>query len=451
MNILIMLRLLHQLEQLRRHERWTRPQLEAYQVEALSRLREYAYTRSPFYRQFHAGQTDRPLHELPVLTKVTMMEQFDELVTDRAVHLEDVRAHIHRDTEGRRFLGRYRVNATSGSSGQPGLFLFDPAEWLAILASFARAHEWAGAKVSLTHRMKMASVASISPWHMSAQVGAAVKSWWMPALRLAATEPLPEIVRQLNDWQPEMLVAYASMLRILANEQLAGRLRIHPYLIFVSSEVLTEETRQLVKAAWDHAPFNEYATTETGGLAAEYGSGGQMVLFEDLAIVEIVDELNRPVPPGVYGDKVLVTTLFSRTQPLIRYQLNDRVRLAAGPTPLTLPFARIDDIQGRVEDILYLPGVAGREVAIHPLAFHQILDPLLVTGWQVHQEVDGLNVLLSGTTNGTTEQRLVDSLSQVLAVKGVIVPAIRVQRVSAIPKTTAGKAPLIRSNHEGQK
>jgi phenylacetate-coenzyme A ligase PaaK-like adenylate-forming protein len=170
-----------------------------------------------------------------------------------------------------------------------------------------------------------------------------------------------------------------------------------------------------------------------------------MVLFEDLAIVEVVDEHNRPVPPGVYGDKVLVTTLFSRTQPLIRYQLNDSVRLAARPSPLNLPFACIDGIQGRVEDILYLPGVTGREVAIHPLAFHQVLDPLPVSGWQVNQKADGLNILLSGTTNGTAEQRLVDSLSQTLATKGVIVPPIRVKRVPVISKTTAGKAPLIKA------
>ena len=53
MNIQIMLKRLRTLEQLRKHERWTRPQLEAYQAEALRRLREYAYAHSPFYQRFH--------------------------------------------------------------------------------------------------------------------------------------------------------------------------------------------------------------------------------------------------------------------------------------------------------------------------------------------------------------------------------------------------------------
>lgn len=447
MNIQIVLKLLHQLEQLRRHERWTRPQLEAYQAEALRRLREYAYARSPFYQQFHKGLTDRPLHELPVLTKAMMMEHFDELGTDRSVSLRDVRAHLQSDLDGGKYLGRYRVNATSGSSGSPGIFLFDSSEWLSILASFARAHEWAGANVNLRHRMKMASVASVSPWHMSAQVGKTLDSWWMPALRLAATETLPVIVRRLNEWRPDMLVAYASMLRILANEQLAGRLRIHPHLIFASSEVLTEETRLLAKTAWDHPPFNEYAATETGGLAAECKADQLMYLFEDLAIVEVVDEHNRPVAPGRFGDKLLITTLFSRTQPLIRYQLNDSIRLAVRSDTPDLPFAVIDAIQGRMEDVFYLPGIGGKsEVMIHPLTFHQILDPLPVSGWQVIHKPDGLSVLLAGVQNGLNDHLFVDALDRSLAKQGAVAPPITVQRVQAIPKTTAGKAPLIRAS-----
>jgi len=125
MDIGIMLKLLHTLEQLRKHERWTRPQLEAYQAEALRRLREYAYAHSPFYQKFHQGLTDRPLHELPVLTKARMMEHFDEMVTDRTLRLEDVRAYAAQGEAGQRYQNRFWVNATSGSSGHPGFFLFD--------------------------------------------------------------------------------------------------------------------------------------------------------------------------------------------------------------------------------------------------------------------------------------------------------------------------------------
>ncbi len=453
MDLQLILKLMNNLEQMRQHERWTRPQLQAYQAESLSRLREFAYAHSPFYQQFHNGLFDRPLHELPVLTKATVMEHFDELVTDQTVRLEDVRAHMATDREGKRFLDRYWVTATSGSTGKPGVFLFNRDEWVAFLASFGRAHEWAGVPMMPTHSMKMASVAALtsgSPWHASAQMAASAKSWWMrawmPMLSFDAAQPLEQIARQLNAWQPHLLTGYPSMMRILADEQLAGRLHIHPHMIIPGSEVLTDETRRRIEAAWGHLPFDGYGATEAGGwLAAETSDHTGLYLYEDNLIFEVVDEQYRPVPPGVYGDKVLITVLTSRTQPLIRYELSDSVRLAADTDSGNLPFARIDGIQGRTEDLLRLPGVSGGEVAVHPITFHHVLDSLPVSGWQVVQEVDGLRVLLSGGLNGANDSTLVDALTHGLAAQNVIVPPISVQHVNAIPKNATGKAPLIKA------
>jgi phenylacetate-coenzyme A ligase PaaK-like adenylate-forming protein len=127
-----------------------------------------------------------------------MMEQFDELVTDRAIRLEAVKEHLKNLSGGKRFLGRYWVNATSGSSGHPGLFLFNRAEWITVLASFVRAREWADVKLNLTRRVKTATVASTTSFHMSAQVNATAQSWWMPEIHLAASEPVETIVARLT-------------------------------------------------------------------------------------------------------------------------------------------------------------------------------------------------------------------------------------------------------------
>lgn len=453
MDLQLLLKLMNTLGQMRQHERWTRPQLEKYQAKSLRRLRQYAYARSPFYQWFHKGLTDRQLQELPVLTKAMVMENFDELVTDRSVRLEDVQAHMASDREGNRFLNRYWVTATSGSTGHPGTFLFSRDEWVVVVATLGRAHEWAGVPMTPTHRMKMASVASLntgSPWHMGAQVATTFQSkWmraWMPTLSFDAAQPLAEIVQQLNDWQPHMLAGYASMMRILADEQLAGRLHIHPHMIVPGSEVLTDETRRRIEAAWGHQPFNAYGATEGGGgLAAETSDHSGLYLFEDNVIFEVVDEQYRPVPPGVYGDKVLITTLFSRTQPLIRYELSDSLRLAADSGSGNLPFAKIDGIQGRTSDILRLPGVSGGEVAVHPITFHHVLDYLPVSGWQVVQEADGLRVLLSGAPNGVKGSTLVDVLARSLGAQNVVALPIIVQHVDVIPKNATGKAPLIKA------
>lgn len=446
MNIRIMLKLLHTLEQLRKHERWTRSQLENYQAAALQELRAYAYERSPFYQRFHKGLMDRPLAELPVLTKAMLMENFDDLVTDRTLQLENIRRFAKEGEVGQRFQDRYYVNATSGSSGYPGFFLFDESEWAFVLASFARGQEWSGVHINLMRQQKMATVASISPWHMSSQVAATVKSWWRPSLRVPASQPISKTVEQLNEWQPEVLISYASMAGALAEEQLAGRLQIHPRVAYVASEVLTSQTKQRVKEAWGDEPYNQYAATETAGIASEHLSCRHMHFYEDLVITEVVDEQYRPVPAGEYGAKILVTTLFSRTQPLIRYELNDSVRVSADEHACALPFKVLEGVQGRVEDSLMLPALSGGDVLIRPLVINRIMDIAPVSGWQIQQQADqGLVVLLSGTRNGVTNEWLAEQINRSLSQEGAQVPYVRVQRVLEIPKTAAGKAPLIRA------
>jgi phenylacetate-CoA ligase len=446
MSIQIMLKLLHTLEQLRKHEHWTRQQLEAYQSKALRDLRKYAYEQSPFYHTFHKGLMDRPLTELPVLTKAILMENFDDIVTDRTLHLEDVRHFAENGEVGQHFKDRYYVTATSGSSGHPGFFLFDESEWTSVLASFARGQEWSGVKINLARQQKMATVASISPWHMSSQVATTVQSWWRPSLRIPASQPLSKTVEQLNEWQPEVLISYASMAGNLAEEQLAQRLHIHPKVVYVASEVLTSQTKNRVKEAWGDEPYNQYAATETAGIASEHQACRHMHFYEDLVITEIVDEHYNPVPAGEYGAKILVTTLFSRTQPLIRYEINDSVRVSAEPHTCGLPFAVLESVQGRVEDSLMLPAISGGKVLIRPLVINRIMDIAPVSGWQINQQADqGLVILLSGTRNGMTDHWLAEKIDQSLLQEGAHVPYIRIQHVSEIPKTAAGKAPLIKA------
>ena len=137
-NLSVVLRVLGRRHRLRRRDQWTREQLQAYQARALRQLREHAYTHSPFYRRFHAGSIDRPLREVPVLTKAMVMEHFDELVTDPAVRLAEVEAHLAALDGNQRYRGRYWVAATSGTTGRRGIFLWDLDEWVTVLASYNR-------------------------------------------------------------------------------------------------------------------------------------------------------------------------------------------------------------------------------------------------------------------------------------------------------------------------
>jgi putative adenylate-forming enzyme len=429
---------------LRRHERWSRAALDSHRAAGLSQLRKWAAERSPFYRRFHAGYESRPLEELPVLPKAQLMESFDELVTDGQVRLADVREFLARLEDYRLFQDRYWVARTSGSTGAPGVFLWGRAEWTTVVASYARAQEWAGVDANLMRRTRIGVVSSRIPWHQSALVGMSVDSAFVPVQRFDATAPLAEIVEGLNAWQPENLICYASMGRILAEEQLAGRLRLSPRAVMCSSEVLTPESRARIRSAFGVEPFNVYAATEPAGVAAEC-ERHRLHLFEDLVITEVVDDRNRPVPAGEVGAKVLVTVLFSRTQPLIRYEMSDTICLSDTRCECGRELGLVDRIEGRTEDVLVLPSAGGTTVSIHPNVFHGVLEPLPVTQWQVEQRPGAIIVRIVRGEASVSREIVAAGLERALTGAGAKPVSIGVELVDAVEKTPLGKTPLIKA------
>jgi phenylacetate-coenzyme A ligase PaaK-like adenylate-forming protein len=430
-----------------RRDGWSRQRLLAHQACALAALRTFTYARSPFYQKFHAGLMDRPLEDLPVLTKAELMRNFDDVVTDRAIRLGDVEEHLARTGGAERFAGRYTISASSGSTGQRGFFLFDPSEWGMLLATYGRPAWWAGLNfrlIHLIHPLRVAGFSSPVPWHQTAQVGASTTSRLAPSLRLDGTRPVAEVVEPLNQWKPDLLTTYASLARALAEEQLAGRLQIAPRMIGVGGEVLTREARNRIEEAWGKVLYDQYGASETGILAAECDRHAGLHLFEDLTVVEVVDADGRPVRPGDFGERVLVTVLFRHTQPLIRYELSDKVRMAAEPCPCGRPFRVIDAVQGRVEETLYFPTAAAGRVAIDPVVFEAVLDTVPATQWQVVQEPASLDILLTGLAADFRDEAIAEPLRRELASRGAAAPEIRVRRVAAIPRGATGKAPLIR-------
>ena len=431
----------------RRRDHWDAAQITAHQDHALRELRRATYAGSEFYRRHHAGLHDAPLDQLPSVTKADLMEHFDEAVTTPDLSLADLEDHLRSLTQiggdpGRPWKSRWWTAATAGTTGRHGSFIWNRSEWGTILASYARANDWAGISAGPTRPVKMALVSSRVPTHQSAVVGASLRSGFVPTLRLDVTAPMDETVAALNRFQPRVLVGYASALEPLAAEQLAGRLHISPEGVMSASEVLSAHAASELEAAWGRAPFDVYAATETAGIASPCTYRNRHV-YEDLLIIEPVDQAGNPVPPGTTGAKLLVTVLFSRTLPLIRYEMSDTVKLGGRGCPCGRCFAILADIEGRIEDVLQLPGQAGK-VSVHPIVFHHVLDQAAVSGWQVIQEAAGLRVLLAGLAPGASTEGVSAAVAGALKEAGVVDTAVDIQLVDRVERTALGKAPFVR-------
>jgi phenylacetate-CoA ligase len=421
---------------------WSRERLVALQQSRLRAVLAHAVEHSSYYREtLGPDAPKRPLAELPTLSKPALMEHFDRIVTDPALVVDELETFLADADPGAAYRDAYRVFATSGATGIPGLFVFSHEEfahWIAVgLAALARA--------GVTPATRLIAIGAPSDVHITRQLFAAFQAGRQGVPRLSVITPVAEMVEALNAYQPEALIAYASIAGALADEQLEGRLHIQPDLIATTSEVLTDETEERIHAAWGQLPVNAYAATEAPGIAIGSFDHVGMHVFEGSVVIEVVDDSGDPVLPGVAGTKVLLTSLVNRAQPLIRYELTDAIMLAEGPDPSGRPYLRIARVDGRSGDILRFPAVTGGEIAVHPYRLRSPFSAMLdVRQYQIVREPDGLRVRIVPGISAPADlpDRVREAIAHQLEEAGAAPTQILVEQVDELERDPGHAAKL---------
>lgn len=348
----------------------------AQQRARLADMVTHARSASPFYRELYQGLPERvqSVEQLPITDKKMLMGRFDDWITDREVTLEKIRAFVaDPDRVGERFLGRYTVAATSGTTGRPGFFLTDDRTMAVFSAMALRTlTAWLGFGDFVRLLRGGGRVAfSVAPGHTATGVPAAraqrsAKGCKRILLMLVHT-PVVELVSRLNAFHPAILAAYASTAKFLANERKAGRLDIRPVLVVSYAEELSVDDYDEIAEVFGAKIGNTYAATECPFLS--YSCEHKWLhVNADWAILEPVDADYRPVPPGEHSHTVLLTNFANRLQPILRYDLGDSVIQRRDPCPCGNPLPAIR-VEGRSAEVLSFSGANGERVSIPPLAF----------------------------------------------------------------------------------
>jgi putative adenylate-forming enzyme len=437
-------------------EGWSREQLLAFQNRKLDALVRHAVAKSPFYKEFYKGlDLSGPtidIKSLPVLTKKAVMDNFDRFVTDPKVTLSSVYSHMDQIKTDRYYRGRYRVLTTAGSSGLKGVFIYGTLAWSTILAAVMRAGTFMG--VSPYRRMRIGSIGGGSPLNLSYRRALGMDFGLHKIQRLLVTSPLEQLVSDINGFQPQYIHAYPSMATLLAEEQLEGKLNIKPEYLLTGGELVNEAMRRVIRRAWGIRPFQSYSATE-GLLAVECDHHRGMHIFEDLCIVEVVDDENRPVPDGVPGRKILLTNLFQFREPLIRYEISDMIAIDPDPCSCGRPFRLISSIAGRNDDIFYLEGTSGESAPVHPLNFHSVLAVLeSIKEYQVVLGDDSIIILVVPRDKWSTAEtdRLTEMIRRKLQELNIKPPRVLVKIVDRIERDDRhmGKMVIISQELEGR-
>ena len=367
----------------RRITRGTPEMLAARQHERLNELVKFARANSRFYAEKYRGLPDdiTDVRLLPPVTKVELMEHFDDVVTDPSMRKADVMKYISDlGSIGKPFMGKYMVWTTSGTTGTPGIFLEDK-NWDAVITAvnvLRMGGEWYTMDVIRGMMKAGGNSASVFAGNghflgvtMLERQHSSNRSRGKRIRLVPVTLPIHEIVKQLNEFQPAMFAGYSSALGLLAQEQLEGRLNIHPSIVISSAEPLSDENRALIQQAFGVPPRNNYGCSE-GGVMGYECTHGHMHINADWIIFEPVDANHDPIPAGQLSDRTLITNLANRVMPIIRYELGDRVTLLPEKCGcgITLPLIKVE---GRTDEILRFKSPDGGLIPILPLALWSVI------------------------------------------------------------------------------
>lgn len=432
-------------ENLLGHASWSRSELLEHQERQLRSLLSTTIEHSSWYER-SIGEfvnRQRPLSEFPVMTKEILMSNFDEIVLDKRVTLAGVEEHLSGANWGERYLGKYYVFPTGGTSGLRAIIIYDEQAWCNQVSSLIRFLQHA----DLQPDGRVIAIGANSALHISGRAYAELRKWRPGAPDLDVTMPMSAITDALNDYQPNTIITYPSFIRALAVEQQSGRLKISPTMFGAVAESLSDDIRSLAREVWNVEILNRYNATEIGCAASECARSNGLHLPEDLVIFESVDDDNQPVPDSTPGRKLLITTLANSVQPLIRYELTDLLAVTEKTCSCGLPFARIVSISGRREELLSLPGVDGRirEVPAIYLAAPLVKVPFLKQFQIVlrQEELEARLVVADPRMAAEAQRRAHMEISDVLNNRGVNI-LLRVSVVDKIPRQgTAAKIKLV--------
>lgn len=332
----------------------SRAALERHQTQRLAALLPHVRDHSPFYRARIAAPTADALHAMVPIDKATMMASFDHLNT-LGIRREDALRTALAAEESRDFrptLKGVTVGMSSGTSGSRGLFLVSDTERYA----------WSGTMLA---RLLPGSLLSTRQDRVAFFLRAnsnlyeALGSRRLHFAYFDLLEPLAQQLPRLRALDPSMLVGPPSLLCMLAAAQARGEISLRPARVISVAEVLEPLDEARIRRAFGTTVHQVYQATE--GMLGTTCVYGTVHLCEDLLRIErdYVDTLRRRFMP-------IVSDLYRRTQPILRYRLNDVLMERETPCQCGSVLTGLEQIEGRADDVFLADVGRGRSVPVYP-------------------------------------------------------------------------------------
>ncbi len=348
--------------------RKTREQIKNIQEKKFRKLIKFAFNYSQYYNELYttAGITRENLDsidiaELPTVNKFEVLINFDKLITCKDITQKELADFDNnKSLDDKLCKGKYHVVHSSGSTGSPAYFLYDKSAWDNMLAGMLRGSLWDMSFFDILKfvisRPKIMYVAATDGRYGGAMaVGDGIEGIGASQLFVDINTPLNEWVSKINDFKPNVIIGYPSAVKILGELVESGEISISLIRLVSCGEPLNSGLREYFEKTFNAVVANYYGASEALILGAETNTNEGMYLFDDMNYFEIIN------------DKMYVTCLYNFAQPLIRYEISDKLNIKADSLS-KYPFTRVETILGRDEDILWFKNKDEEKEFLHPLS-----------------------------------------------------------------------------------
>lgn len=446
------LKTLTDLYRLKKNMKLSAEKMRSLQNGKLRKLLRFAWEHSSYYRAVfeRAGITEEQLDTLPLscfptIDKQALLEHFDELVTVSDLKQENLREFDAGEAADRKpYQGKYHVVHSSGSTGKPGYFVYDEDAWSQMLLGIIRAALWGMSMPQilglLMKRPRIVYIAATDGRYGGAMaVGDGIDGVGAKQMYLDIKTPVAEWIRQIREFQPNIVMGYPSAIKILAQLMENGEVGLDAERVISCGEPLGTSLRTYLEKIFRTQVVNFYGSSESLALGVETNPKDGMLLFDDMNVIEVEN--------GV----MYLTCLYNYAQPLIRYRLSDRLTLKA-PEGGELPFTRAVGLLGRNEDVLWFEDGRGNREFLHPLA----IEGFCIEGlkdYQFRQTTKDTFEMFAETEHGASKERIrqemLQQMREILSEKKLDFVQFYVNFVNEIlPDIRTGKKPLIFASNE---
>lgn len=311
--------------------------------EVLSRLRQnkleslekFLISNSTYYAK--TIHRNGGLLQIPIISKAAYFENFDDINTVNIKYKEAMEVAIKAETS-RDFsssIGDIAVGLSSGTTGNRGIFITSSKErnhWVAAMIHKVIGFKFRKRKIAFFLRSNN-------------QLYENSNSSFIQFNYFDLNISFSELLHRLNVLQPDILIAQPTVLRAIAESHLSESIRINPEMIISVAEVLEENDKYFIGNTFNQIVHQIYQCTE--GFLAYTCIHGKLHMNEDVVFFQErwLDEKKTRFHP-------IITDMYRRSQPMVRYELNDILSYNDEKCKCGSPFRVLKSIEGRHDDIL---------------------------------------------------------------------------------------------------